>query len=111
MGHIMALSLDFHSKKDTGEVLKAMDQAGSLNNLVQLVVFQILPIVLDFVIAIGYVTRLFDMYLTLVLIGISAVYISLGMFVTPWIQHKERVLTINGRTESRVTLAYEAVSN
>lgn len=80
-----------------------------MNNLVQLVVFQILPIVLDFIIAMGYVTHLFDIYLMLAIFGISAIYILLGIVANPWIQRKERVWTENGRTESRV--AYEAVSN
>lgn len=109
MKHIMGLSLDFHSNKNTGELLRAIDQAGSLTNLVQLAIFQILPIVLDFIIAIGYVTYLFDIYLTLAVFGVSAVYVSLAIIMNPWIQHKERLFTENVRTESSV--AYEAVSN
>lgn len=109
MGHVMDLSFNFHSDKDTGEILKAIDQAESLNNLVQLIIFEIIPIVIDFIIAIGYVTHLFNIYLTSVIFGISATYISLGIVINPWIQRKQRILTENSRSENKV--AYEAVSN
>ncbi|KAF9733847.1 ABC transporter [Paraphaeosphaeria minitans] len=71
MGHIMKLSFEFHSSKNTGEILKAIDQAGSLNSLVELVIFQILPIVFDSIIAMVYVTHLFDIRLTLAIFSIS----------------------------------------
>ncbi|KAL5403394.1 hypothetical protein PMIN04_012843, partial [Paraphaeosphaeria minitans] len=109
MGHVMNLSFDFHSYKDTGEILKAIDQAGSLNSLVQLVIFEIVPIVIDFIIAIGYVTHLFDIYLTSVIFGISATYVSLGIIANPWIQRKQRELVEKARREGQV--AYEVVSN
>ncbi|KAF1964414.1 hypothetical protein BU23DRAFT_575714 [Bimuria novae-zelandiae CBS 107.79] len=109
MGHVMDLSFDFHSNKDTGEILKAIDQASSLNNLAHLVIFEIIPIVIDFIIAIGYVTHLLDIYLASVILGISATYISLGIFANPWIQRKQRELVEKNRSESLV--AYEAVLN
>lgn len=108
-GHIMSLSSDFHSGKDTGEVLKAMNQAESLNNLVNVVFFEILPIAVDFIIAIGYVTRMFDLYAALIIVGASTIYTSLGIVVTPWIQRKNKVYVENGRVLTKKV--YQAVSS
>jgi len=107
--HVLDLSFDFYSNKDTGEVLKAIYQAGSLSNLVQLVIFQIIPVIIDFIIAMSYVTYLFDTYLTLVIFGTSVTYVLLGVTLNSWIQRKRRILTENARSESKV--AYEAVSS
>jgi hypothetical protein len=42
--HVLGLSVDFHTSKDSGEVLKALDQASSLNSLIEMVLFDICPI-------------------------------------------------------------------
>ncbi|OAL42518.1 hypothetical protein IQ07DRAFT_671450, partial [Pyrenochaeta sp. DS3sAY3a] len=37
--HVLGLSMDFHTSKDSGEVLKAVEQASSLNTLIKTVLF------------------------------------------------------------------------
>lgn len=109
MAKLMKLSSDFHSSKNTGESLKAIDQAGSLNSLVELLIFQIIPVVFDLIIAMVYVAHLLGAYLTLAIFGISATYISLGIVSSFWIRPKQRIYTEIGITERG--LAYELVSN
>ena len=43
IGHIMDLSFEFHSSKSTGEILETLNQAWSLNSLVELVTFRSYP--------------------------------------------------------------------
>ncbi|KAL5401468.1 hypothetical protein PMIN03_011484 [Paraphaeosphaeria minitans] len=109
MRHIMKLDFKYHSDKNTGEILKRVDQSGSLNSLVELVIFQILPVVLDFIVAVVYVTKLFGTYLTLPVIGISAVYILLVTILNFWKQKKQRIYVEAIVNKSKV--AYEVVSN
>jgi ABC-type transport system involved in Fe-S cluster assembly fused permease/ATPase subunit len=44
---VLGLLMDFHTSKDSGEVLKVVEQASSLNTLVEMVLFDIAPIFLD----------------------------------------------------------------
>ncbi|KAL1591529.1 hypothetical protein SLS60_011921 [Paraconiothyrium brasiliense] len=109
MGHVMRLSFEFHSTKNTGEILKAIDQAGSLNSLAELLIFQILPVVLDLIIAMIYVNHLIGMYLTLCILGITATYVPFVTTLNLWIQPKHRIFVESCRNEARV--ANEMVSN
>lgn len=109
MGHVIKLSFEFHSSKNTGEILKAIDQAGSLNKLVELVIFQIFPVVLDLIIAMVYVNHLIGMYLTLCIVGITATYVLFATTLNLWIQTKNRIYVERCRNEAGV--ANEIVSN
>jgi len=88
IGHIMALSFDFHSKKDAREILKGIDQAALLSQLVGLIAFDNLPFVIDYIVLIGYITYLFDRHLTSVILGILVTYVLFRIIANPWIQHK-----------------------
>jgi ABC-type transport system involved in Fe-S cluster assembly fused permease/ATPase subunit len=107
--HVMSLSMDFHSAKDSGEVLKAVEQASSLNSLIELVFFEVCPIMLDLVIAMYYVTTLFDAYLAFIILFMGAAYVWLGFFFTTISQPKRRKYVEKQRMES--TTVNETVHN
>jgi len=50
--HVHTLSLDFHLGKQTGEVLSALNKGASINNFLEQVTFQVLPMLLDLLVAI-----------------------------------------------------------
>ena len=53
--HIHQLSLKWHMSRKTGEVLRVMDRGtSSINNLLQYLVFSIVPTFIDIAIAIIY---------------------------------------------------------
>jgi hypothetical protein len=98
--HVLELSMDFHTSKDSGEVLKAVDQASSLNSLIEMVLFDVCPILLDIVVAMYYVTSLFDAYMAFIILFMGAVYFSIGWYFTGLSQPKRREYVEQQRKES-----------
>lgn len=98
--HVLGLSMDFHTSKDSGEVLKAVEQASSLNSLVEMVLFDISPILLDLVVAMYYVTHLFDAYMAFIILFMGAAYTCIGWYFTTLSQPKRRDYVEKQRTES-----------
>lgn len=49
-------------------MLKAVDQASSLNSLIEMVLFEVCPILLDLVVAMYYITHLFDAYMAFIIL-------------------------------------------
>ncbi|KAE8831440.1 hypothetical protein HRS9122_09030 [Pyrenophora teres f. teres] len=98
--HVLGLSMDFHTSKDSGEVLKAVEQASSLNSLIEMVLFDVAPILLDLVVAMYYVTHLFDAYMAFIILFMGAAYISIGVYSTTLSQPKRRDYVEKQRMES-----------
>lgn len=98
--HVLSLSMDFHTSKDSGEVLKAVEQASSLNSLIEMVLFDICPIFLDLIVAMYYITSLFDAYMAFIVLFMGALYISIGWYFTTLSQPKRRDYVEKQRTEN-----------
>lgn len=98
--HVLGLSMDFHTSKDSGEVLKAVEQASSLNTLIEMVLFDVCPILLDLVVAMYYVTHLFDAYMAFIILFMGAAYVCIGWYFTTLSQPKRRDYVEKQRTES-----------
>jgi ABC-type multidrug transport system fused ATPase/permease subunit len=98
--HVLTLSMNFHMSKDSGEVLKAFEQASSLNTLIRMVLFEILPILLDLVVALYYVTQLFDAYMAFIVLFMGAAYITTGWYFTTLSQPRRRDYVEKQRTQS-----------
>lgn len=107
--HVMGLSMDFHSSKDSGEVLKSVEQAESLNDLLELVCFQVGPVFLDMFVALGYITHLFDAYIAFVVVVVGVIYTWMGITLTQRIREKRRLYVEKDRHENRTL--YESVAN
>lgn len=52
--HVHSLSLDFHLGKRTGELLSALNKGGSVNQFLEQTTFQVAPMLMDLIIAIGF---------------------------------------------------------
>ncbi|MCJ1360515.1 MAG: hypothetical protein MMC33_010523 [Icmadophila ericetorum] len=100
--HVMALSMDFHSNKDSAEIIKAVEQGNSINDLAELFLLKISPVFVDLVVAVCYVTSLFDEYVafTTFIVGIS--YVCITIKLTNWTQLRRRIYKETSRTESNV---------
>jgi ABC-type transport system involved in Fe-S cluster assembly fused permease/ATPase subunit len=98
--HVLGLSMDFHTSKDSGEVLKAVEQASSLHTIIETVLFDVCPILLDLIVAMYYVTSLFDAYMAFIILFMGALYISIGWYFTSLSQPKRRDYVEKQRTES-----------
>ncbi|MGI4811792.1 MAG: ABC transporter transmembrane domain-containing protein, partial [Janthinobacterium lividum] len=64
--HIMDLSCDFHDDKKSGELYSAMKQGTSLIDMLETLLYHLVPIVFDLFLALGYFYFLFESYLVLI---------------------------------------------
>ncbi|KAJ4288326.1 ATP-binding cassette-type vacuolar membrane transporter Hmt1 [Collariella sp. IMI 366227] len=55
--HVHSLSLDFHLGKRTGEVLSALNKGASINQFLEQVTFQVVPMLVDLLVAIVFLYR------------------------------------------------------
>ena len=75
--HIHELSLKWHLSRKTGEVLRVMDRGtSSINNLLQYLVFSIIPTFVDIAIAIVYFCVQFNIWFVLALFPAPMIFCS-----------------------------------
>jgi ABC-type transport system involved in Fe-S cluster assembly fused permease/ATPase subunit len=82
--HVHGLSLDFHLGKKTGEVLSALGKGNSINTFLEQVTFQVIPMLIDLCVAIGYFLIEFDAYYALVVTIVTFWYIYLTIRMAQW---------------------------
>ncbi|KAI9786630.1 MAG: hypothetical protein M1839_006181 [Geoglossum umbratile] len=73
--HIMNLSSDFHSDKKSGELYASITQGRSINGFIDDVCFDVLPMLIDLIVAFGYFYYLFDAYMALIVGVVTVVYL------------------------------------
>jgi ABC-type transport system involved in Fe-S cluster assembly fused permease/ATPase subunit len=100
--HVMNLSMDFHTNKSSGEVLKAVEQASSLNTIIELVLFDLSPILIDMVVAVWYVSHLFNTYMAFIILFMGAIDVWCGIHFTSWTRSRRRVYQERQRSENQV---------
>jgi ABC-type transport system involved in Fe-S cluster assembly fused permease/ATPase subunit len=98
--HIYSLSMDFHTSKDSGEVIKAVEQASSLNKLVDMILFRICPTLIDVVVALYYVTQMFDAYMSFIVLFMGFAYVRIGWYSTTLLEAKRRDFIKKLQTQS-----------
>eukprot|EP01097_Dermamoeba_algensis_P002411 TRINITY_DN194_c0_g3_i1.p1 TRINITY_DN194_c0_g3~~TRINITY_DN194_c0_g3_i1.p1 ORF type:complete len:688 (+),score=146.99 TRINITY_DN194_c0_g3_i1:612-2675(+) len=83
--HLHSLSLSWHLGRKTGEVLRVMDRGTeSINSLLSILLFNILPTIADVSIAIVYFIIYFDIYFGIIVFATMASYIYFTVQVTEW---------------------------
>jgi ABC-type transport system involved in Fe-S cluster assembly fused permease/ATPase subunit len=107
--HVMGLSMDFHSDKDTGEVLKSVQQAGALTDLLETIGFDSFPILIDMFVALFYITHLFDVYVAFVVLVVGVLYVTMAFKLTGYTQPKRRAYGETSREQHKTI--FESVSN
>ncbi|KAL9124590.1 MAG: hypothetical protein Q9217_006095 [Psora testacea] len=111
--HVHGLSLDFHLGKKTGEVLSALNKGNSINSFLEQITFQVLPMIVDLVVAIVYFVIEFDLYYALIVTLVSFSYMYLTIRLAQWRTHIRREVTNLGRNEEAVKndsmVSYETV--
>ncbi|KAJ5095782.1 hypothetical protein NUU61_005138 [Penicillium alfredii] len=111
--HVHGLSLDFHLGKKTGEVLSALSKGSSINTFLEQVTFQVVPMLIDLGIAVGYFLIAFDAYYALV-VGISTFgYLYVTVRMAQWRAEIRRQMVNASRQEDAVKndsmVSYETV--
>lgn len=82
--HVHSLSLEFHLGKKTGEVISALGKGNAINNFLENVTFQVLPMIVDLCVAVAYFLVEFDVYYALVVGIVTFWYIYLTIRMARW---------------------------
>ncbi|KAJ4307329.1 ATP-binding cassette-type vacuolar membrane transporter Hmt1 [Collariella sp. IMI 366227] len=82
--HVHSLSLDFHLSKRTGEVLSALNKGASINQFLEQITFQAVPMLVDLLVAIIFLyVKLSPMYaLFVAIITFYYLYLTICMAAT-----------------------------
>ncbi|KAF8545255.1 hypothetical protein BDD12DRAFT_871545 [Trichophaea hybrida] len=111
--HVHSLSLDFHLGKKTGEVLSALSKGNAINNFLEQVSFQVVPMLVDLAVAIAYFLIKFDAYYALIVAVVTFVYLYLTVRLAQWRADIRREMVNKSREEDAVKndsmIAYETV--
>ena len=100
--HVHGLSLDFHLGKKTGEVLSALSKGNSINTFLEQVTFQVLPMLVDLAVAVGYFLIYYDAYYALVVAIVIFVYLYLTIRLAQWRAEIRREMVNFSRQEDAV---------
>lgn len=73
--HVMSLSSEFHTRKDTGEIYGAVQQGRAVTGFVEMVLFSVLPMLADLIVAFGYFYITFGIYMALIVTFAFCVYV------------------------------------
>ncbi|KPI40048.1 Heavy metal tolerance protein [Cyphellophora attinorum] len=107
--HVMGLPMSFHDDKDSGEIIKAIEQAGSLASLLNSIVIETLPFLCDIAIALFYVSTLLDIFATVIVLYVVVAFTFVTYFISLAMVRARRDSAAKSRSQSR--LLYEVVSN
>ena len=73
--HVMGLSSDFHDSKESGSMWQSMFLGHSVTNLLNMLLFELAPMLVDLVVAVGYLYYLFDAYMALIIATVAITYL------------------------------------
>ncbi|KAH7046015.1 putative ABC transporter [Macrophomina phaseolina] len=107
--HVMGLSMNFHTEKNSGELLKAVEQGHSITAILEYVFFETLPLIMDLVAAFIYLSNLFDEYLALTVVALAVTYLYSTIRLTAYNRERRRVFIDKYMKEN--SIMYESVSN
>ncbi|TKY85798.1 hypothetical protein EX895_005339 [Sporisorium graminicola] len=82
--HLLNLSMSFHTKKKTGEVLRILDRGSAINNFFQYLLFSLLPVFIDIFVAMVYMTRTFSPAIGILLFIVMVAYTWTSVQLTSW---------------------------
>ena len=100
--HVHSLSLDFHLGKKTGEVLSALSKGNAINNFLEQVTFQVVPMLIDLAVAVGYFLLKFDAYYALVISIVTLTYLYVTIRLAQWRAEIRRDMVNASRQEDAV---------
>lgn len=100
--HVLSLSMDFHSERDSAEVMKALEQGNALTELLKTLLFEALPTLVDLTIALGILYWKFDIYTSLIMMVAFSSFLGLEVFTSRWKVEPRRKFAKAGRQEARV---------
>ncbi|KAK8101907.1 hypothetical protein PG999_012281 [Apiospora kogelbergensis] len=100
--HIMNLSMDYHNQKSSGELIRVVELGSELQELLDFLCFNVLPVFADLLVALVYVYFLFDIYMALIVFITCLTYAWIGAKVSVWTARLLRDYNTTMINESRI---------
>ncbi|PYH84320.1 abc transporter [Aspergillus uvarum CBS 121591] len=100
--HVMDLGMDFHSDRDSAEVMKAMEQGEALTNLLEVALLEIALAVLDTAVAFVFLYRKFTSTAALSMLVATLAFTTVEVITADWNVDNRRRQTRAERAEARV---------
>ena len=108
--HLHSLSLRFHLGRKTGAVMKILDRGtSSVTNILQWILFQIAPAIIDIVIAVVYFVIAFDIWFGFLVLFTMVTYIMGTIGITEWRTQWRRAM--NELSNTIQTLSVDSLLN
>uniref|UniRef100_A0A8D8STF1 ATP-binding cassette sub-family B member 6 n=1 Tax=Cacopsylla melanoneura TaxID=428564 RepID=A0A8D8STF1_9HEMI len=97
--HLHSLSLKWHLSRKTGEVIRVMNRGtDSITNLLNYILFQIAPTMLDIIIAIVYLISTFNTWFGVIVLITMTFYLVATIAITEWRTKFQRQLNLADNT-------------
>ncbi|PHH87980.1 hypothetical protein CDD83_8155 [Cordyceps sp. RAO-2017] len=100
--HVMNLGMDFHADRDSAEVMKAIEQGEALTNVVKTAILDIMPTVVDMVVAFVFLYLKFSSSVALCMMVASVAFLVVEVVSSTWNIDNRRRVTKTERREARV---------
>ncbi|RDA90486.1 hypothetical protein CP533_3021 [Ophiocordyceps camponoti-saundersi (nom. inval.)] len=100
--HVMSLGMDFHSDRDSAEVMKAIEQGEALTNVVKTAFLDIMPTLIDMVVAFVFLYIKFSSAVALCMMIASLSFLVVEVISSTWNIENRRRSTKTERREARV---------
>lgn len=100
--HIMGLSRDFHTEKRSGELYTSIGQGRSLKSIVQVLLFRIVPMLIDLTVAFVYLCWIFGPYMALIVATTTLIFLWTSAYFVDRQTEPRRRLTGLARKEHQV---------
>ncbi|TDL26049.1 hypothetical protein BD410DRAFT_764367 [Rickenella mellea] len=82
--HLLSLSLSFHTRRKTGEILRILDRGAAINRIFELLLFNVGQIFLDIFVALGIFVWKFGWGLAIGVFFVMFAYIAASIIMTRW---------------------------
>ncbi|KAJ5286983.1 hypothetical protein N7478_002669 [Penicillium angulare] len=99
--HVMGLSMEFHSSRDSAEVMTTIEQGRSFTRVLEVMILEIIPMLFDFVIAFGVLIFKFHSSVALCMVIASFIFLTLQIITSSWNIRFRRKLMRSMRKQAR----------
>ena len=81
---VLNLSMSYHTRRKTGELIRTMDRGSALNNFFEYLLFSLTPVFVDIMVAVVYMSAVFGWRVGSVLLVIMVLYTVCSVRITTW---------------------------
>ncbi|KAJ5088067.1 hypothetical protein N7456_011683 [Penicillium angulare] len=107
--HVMGLSMEFHSSRDSAEVMTTIEQGRSFTRVLEVMILEIIPMLFDFVIAFGVLIFKFQSSVALCMVIASFIFLTLQIITSSWnIRFRRRLMRSMRKQARRMHQAVES---